>query len=451
MRALLLFSCLASAGALLGACSGADEAASGQTAAPAEAAQAQVTLALTFRERIALGPEAIAEAQLIALGTSADSPALVAQVSESLSGRQVPVDLTLSYDPSDVPASSQLAVTGRILDRTDGRVWVTAQEAVFAAGNRLSDLGMIMLERAGHGSEAGRAYTCEDGSTLTVSYAGPDITLLRGAETYHLPPVIAASGARFETGEPGADGHVLFWSRGAQALFASAGSEPVSCEAASEPEPAPEPAPHTGEEYLARGNEPGWLLRLSGDTAEYLGNYGDTRLAGQVVSREALEEDRTRLIIETPEGDRLVAEISAQRCQDSMAGLTYPDTVRVMHGDEAYSGCGGDAESLLTGGAWTVTHIAGAQVPGERAVTMEFDGEGHVAGQAPCNRYSASYQMTGEGLIISQAVSTRMACENAIMALESTFFEIFQGSLPASIDEDGVLSLGEGRILAARE
>ena len=95
--------------------------------------------------------------------------------------------------------------------------------------------------------------------------------------------------------------------------------------------------------------------------------------------------------------------------------------------------------------------LPGDEVPGPRAVTLEFDGNGRLSGQAPCNRYSASYQLTGDGIVLGEGVSTRMACAGDLMELESSFLSIIQGSLPVSIDENGTLSLGEGRILAVRE
>lgn len=415
---------------------------------------ASVSVALSFRERLALSGEAVAEAELVTRHDGADEPAVIAMAREAFDGRQVPLTLTIEYAPSEVPSNAELAVVGRIIDPVTGHVWVMPQDATFSAANRTAELGMIMLERSGHGAGGPRSFTCADGTVLTVTWLDPDLEIEWREETHTLSPVIAASGARFETGERDSDDWRMFWSRGQHAMLGLPLQDPLSCEADPMPaEPQPEEAAIEAEApvYTASGNEPGWLLRLSGDTAEYLGNYGEVRVSGTVSAREALEEDVTRLTVEAADAITLVAEIAARRCSDTMTGLTYPDTVAVILGETRYTGCGGDAESLLTGGAWSVTHIAGEEVPGPRAVTLEFDGEGRVAGQGPCNRYSAAYQMTGEGLVLSQGVSTRMACVSEIMALETTFLDILQGSLTVHIHEDGVLNLGEGRILAVRE
>ncbi|WP_429911350.1 META domain-containing protein [Glycocaulis sp.] len=416
---------------------------------------ASVTFAVAYRERIALGENAIVEAQLLAFEPGSDRPELVAEAREQFEGRQVPIDLTLTYDPEAVATDRELAVSGRILDPDSAQVWITPEDARFPAGNPAADLGVIMLVRSNHAASADTAYLCDGGQAFSVHYDTPDITLTMGDSAYTLTPVPAASGARFEaSSEEGPRG---FWSRGQGALvrFEEDG-EWVGCEssayqpAAEEAEAAePEPGPAV---YTARGNEPGWILRLSGNDAEYLGQYGETSISGRVTERGALNEETNVLTVSGDDGQSFTVQITHTICQDTMAGLSYPDTVTITLGDmESYSGCGGDAESLLVGEVWRVTHIAGEEVPGPRAVTLEFDGEGRLSGQAPCNRYSASYQMTGEGVVLGQGVSTRMACAGDLMQLEATFLSIIQGSLPASIDEDGTLSLGEGRILAVRD
>ena len=416
---------------------------------------ASVTFAVAYRERVALDDGAIAEAQLLAFAPGSDTPTLIAEVREAFGGRQVPVDLTLAYDRSSVPADHELAVSGRIIDPGGSRVWLTPEDARFPAGNPAADLGVIMLVRSHHAGAEETAWLCDDGRSFTARYAPPDMEITLEETAYNLSAVPAASGARYEATTR--EGPRVFWSRGAGALVRfDAEGEWVRCDtSAYMPETSATPEPEAEPEsdiYTARGNEPGWILRLSGDDADYLGNYGETRIAGRVTGREALSDNANQLTVESESGERFTARIEHAICQDSMAGLSYPDTVSVTLADgETYSGCGGDAESLLTGDVWRVTHIAGEEVPGPRAVTLEFDGEGRLSGQAPCNRYSASYQMTGEGIVLGQGVSTRMACAGDLMGLESTFLSIIQGSLPASIDEDGTLSLGEGRILAIRD
>lgn len=458
MRVRLLLNCsaasvfLALAPLTLAACSPASESRGGE-AEGTQGESASVTFAVAYRERIALGPEAVVEAQLLAFEPGSDTPNLLAEVSETFDGRQVPLDLTLGYDPESVESHRELAVWGRIIDRDSGLVWLTPEDARFPAGNPTADLGVIMLVPSNYAASVDNPYQCDDGRSFTARYDTPDMVMTLDDTAYRLSPQPSASGARF--GARSDDGPRTFWSRGAGALvrFETDG-EWISCETSAylpEPATAPEPAPEP-QVYTARGNEPGWVLRLSGDEAEYLGNYGETRISGRVTEREAVDESTNILTVDSASGSGFAVRIRHAICQDSMSGLSYPDNVGIsLDGAEFLIGCGGDAESLLTGEVWRVTHIAGEEVPGPRAVTLEFDGNGRLSGQAPCNRYSASYQLTGEGIVLGEGVSTRMACAGDLMELESSFLSIIQGSLPVSIDESGSLSLGEGRILAVRE
>ncbi|KPP82862.1 MAG: putative lipoprotein [Oceanicaulis sp. HLUCCA04] len=415
---------------------------------------ASVTFAVAYRERIALGPEAVVEAQLLAFEPGSDTPTLVAEARETFDGRQVPLDLTLAYDPESVESDRELAVWGRIIDRDSGQVWLTPEDARFPAGNPTADLGVIMLVPSNYAATVDNTYRCDDGRGFTARYDTPDMVVTLDDTAYRLTPQPSASGARFEAGSD--EGPRVFWSRGAGAIVRfEPDGEWISCETSAYlpvPEAAPAEAAEQPQVYTARGNEPGWTLRLSAGEAEYSGNYGESRITGRVTGREALDESTNILTVGNASGEGFIVRIRHTICQDSMSGLSYPDSVGIsFDGAEFLAGCGGDAESLLTGEVWRVTHVAGDEVPGPRAVTLEFDGNGRLSGQAPCNRYSASYQLTGDGIVLGEGVSTRMACAGDLMELESSFLSIIQGSLPVSIDENGTLSLGEGRILAVRE
>jgi len=72
-------------------------------------------------------------------------------------------------------------------------------------------------------------------------------------------------------------------------------------------------------------------------------------------------------------------------------------------------------EATLTGTLWVLGGIAqGDAVVNtwiDNDITAEFK-EGHMAGSAGCNSYSAPYEVEGMNLTLGQAVSTLMACED---------------------------------------
>jgi heat shock protein HslJ len=109
-----------------------------------------------------------------------------------------------------------------------------------------------------------------------------------------------------------------------------------------------------------------------------------------------------------------------------MADQTYPYTATLELGDTVLQGCGGDPRDLLTAEeVWTVTEIAGEPIVPGTEVTMSFADSGAVAGSGGCNRFTALYELTGEGLSLGPAAATRMACPDDIMAKEQVFFAVF--------------------------
>lgn len=85
----------------------------------------------------------------------------------------------------------------------------------------------------------------------------------------------------------------------------------------------------------------------------------------------------------------------------------------------------------LAGSAWTLvsfeTDIGVIPAVAEASVTLAFSAEGEqasrVVGLGGCNRYFASYTLTGDSLHIGPLGSTRMMCGPALMAQEVRFFQ----------------------------
>jgi uncharacterized lipoprotein YbaY len=85
-------------------------------------------------------------------------------------------------------------------------------------------------------------------------------------------------------------------------------------------------------------------------------------------------------------------------------------------------------EVALTGTAWVVRSYnnqkqAVVSVARGTSLTAVFGADGRLTGSAGCNRYTAGYEVEGEGIEIGPAASTRMACSEpeGIMAQESAF------------------------------
>lgn len=110
----------------------------------------------------------------------------------------------------------------------------------------------------------------------------------------------------------------------------------------------------------------------------------------------------------------------------------------------AVSGCaaiGNSASSGLIGIEWVVQAIDGkAVVEGSRA-TLRFAPEAGVSGNASCNRFRAEFAASGDALTVSRAVTTRMACADALMQQEARFLGVLADVRRYAIAADGTLTL----------
>ena len=200
--------------------------------------------------------------------------------------------------------------------------------------------------------------------------------------------------------------------------------------------------------FVARGHEPGWILRIVDSTMTYIGNYGSDTVTARVAS---MSTDGNVTTYATAPANKLTATVKAETCADGATGMPHPYTVAVTHDTTTVHGCGGEPSSLLMGETWTVTEIASVATSGTRP-TMTFMIAGNAAGTTSCNRYSAPYRLSGEGLTFGAAISTKMACPPPVMDQEVRFLQILARVTRFEITADGALRLltDDGQAIVAR-
>lgn len=112
-------------------------------------------------------------------------------------------------------------------------------------------------------------------------------------------------------------------------------------------------------------------------------------------------------------------------------------------------------------GAWDLRAMndgahAVTSLPAEVTVTAEFR-DGTVTGSSGCNRYRAAYEVTGERLHITPAVTTRRLCSPEVMTIENRFlaclgevtrFEVIDGDSLHCYSADGARLLQFRRALS---
>lgn len=202
--------------------------------------------------------------------------------------------------------------------------------------------------------------------------------------------------------------------------------------------------------YVGTGNEPGWRVDIGSEQLAISLDYGDRRLAGPVPAVEELA-DGSRSYQTELDGHAIQVNIQPGPCQDDMSGLFRPDHMQLQVDDRQLRGCAGDPRDLFTGDPWRIVAMDGQEIAEDQHGSLQFDRQDRVTGRAFCNRFSAAYNLTGEGLSIGQAAGTKMACEPVAMALEQRFLALIGTVTRFSLDDaDLVLHTADGAILRAR-
>lgn len=252
-----------------------------------------------------------------------------------------------------------------------------------------------------------------------------------------LKPQESASGALYVA--PG-DNETRFWSKGEKATLTIQGQTYPECLQAGD----------VAMPFEARGNEPFWHATIEGSEVLL------TRPFEEQGTRRVPVELKTanrhgREFVATLDDLPITLTVAPQLCQDSMSGAQYPAQVRLMVGNDEYTGCGGDRQRLFRGAVWVVEDLAGTGIIDRSRITIEFLEDNRVAGRASCNRYTGTYQLRGEGIVIGPLASTRMACAPALMNQEDRFLGLLDKVTSVHIGQQGelLLSTSDGGTIRA--
>jgi heat shock protein HslJ/uncharacterized membrane protein len=194
-------------------------------------------------------------------------------------------------------------------------------------------------------------------------------------------------------------------------------------------------------DFVARGNEPGWILRKTAEEIEFRPMEGPTLNISPVPTARRTEDGEVYETIRDGRPFRLT--IASKVCVDTMSGMNYPMSAEVLIGTDTLLGCGGDPFTLLKG-EWAVERLGEEPVIDGSQVTLNFEDGGKLNGGASCNRYIGSFELTGEGLTVSEAGATMMMCEQPLMDQERRFLEMLSATTGFKIDSDGRLILQAG-------
>jgi len=386
--------------------------------------------ALSYRGRIALPADSHA---IVALkDVSRPDGAVVAEQRIDLQGRQVPVPFDLVVDRAKLDAARRYAVRGAVF--VGGRpAWASDPIMVDRTGGTV-DLGTLTMTPVRAGAFA-TVFQCGD-RQATIDFTPRAMRLAVGDRTFELHQAPAASGARFEAaGDPSTS----FWNKGRRATLVVQGETFPECVQVED----------RSSSLRAQGNEPGWRLDIDGDRMTLVTQSGDRRVAPTPAAQRTSAFTRYAARVD---GSDVTATIFNRPCKDTMTGMPHPHAVEVLLDGKKLNGCGGDPAALLQGREWVVEDIDGKGVIDRARVTLSFDADGRVSGRGSCNSYSAQYALSGEGLTVSKAARTMMACGDALMQQEALFLDLLQRVRGFDLAPDGALVLrtDDRRTITAR-
>lgn len=383
---------------------------------PAAAAQAQdetrtISGALGYLQRIALPPES--RAVVVAEGRFG---AMLGEATIDADGEQVPL-------PFDMTVPADLSGRLSAVIRVHGQPRWVLRDLPFAAGTEPVDLGTLILEPV-TALAFPVDFICGD-LTVSVGMLGDETVLRAEGRDIPMRQVDSASGARYAAIK---DPETEFWNKGDSAMIRLEGRDLPECQKAPLPQ-------HQG--YRAGGNEPGWFVILTTETAEITAAYGEITHSQPRPDVQVLPG---AYVFDMPEIEARLT-IREGICRDDATGMPHPDAAVLELGAQVMQGCGGAPEDLLTGPVWQVSALGSDALVEPERLSLNFISPGRVAGSTGCNRLVGGFTLTGEGLQFGAMGSTMMACPEPLMAQERRMLDALEQVTRFDIAEDGALRL----------
>jgi heat shock protein HslJ len=108
------------------------------------------------------------------------------------------------------------------------------------------------------------------------------------------------------------------------------------------------------------------------------------------------------------------------------------------------------AGSGLAGVTWTLVSYGDPSSPqsvlSNAPITLTFAETG-VAGSAGCNQYNGSFQFDNDTLTVGELVTTRMACEDAVMTQETAYIAALQSAASFAVTDGQLQIFYDGGVL----
>ena len=203
---------------------------------PEIALSGHLTGSVTYRERVALPPDAKVIVSLEDETRPESSGEFIAQQVIEPKG-QVPVTFDLRYVPAAIDLARRYAVSAAIIDGNEQLLWSTDESIPVDFAQQDKPIPVTvnrMLTPVAAPVPAPKApvpFKCDEIGLIARFSDGVVELSLPGDRKVNLPQVVSASGARYT------DGSTLFWNKGDEAQFEMNGRKYTGCRIDREPAP----------------------------------------------------------------------------------------------------------------------------------------------------------------------------------------------------------------------
>lgn len=193
----------------------------------------------------------------------------------------------------------------------------------------------------------------------------------------------------------------------------------------------------------ARGNEPGWLVKVEQASMQYRLMSGEQGHFSSQAIQKILQPNQN-IIFESQEGAQAWRlSLTHELCSDTMTGMPYPyKALFFLESDQTkastFLGCAGSSKQILMKATWQINKAADQTLS---KGTLTFHPGNRVEGTTGCNHFFGTYELSGEGIRFTHLATTSKLCPADEMAWEQAILNILNHASHLSMTESGLLSI----------
>lgn len=300
---------------------------------------------ISYREKVALSPDAVVRVTLEDATQAIDTLNVIAKV-DIHPERQIPLPFALAYDPARLDPTHRYAVRAQIMDAQGKTIWHTTEHyGVVTLGN--PDHADILLQQVATPEtklvppvaagvspvQAGRtfAFTCEE-NAFTVRMGHEEVALYLDNRYEILPKVPAASGTKYQKRT------LIFWSKEDEARLQN-GSHHFSACHVDAARSTQEDMKLSAVTFHADNSRSGWQMVI--EQSQWIKFTGDEGKSTAYLPMPApvIKGARTTYSRQTKQHN-LHVTIDKADCRDALSNRKFPAKVTVRLNGKEYQGCG---------------------------------------------------------------------------------------------------------------